>query len=106
MQFINLLATLGLGLVAAASPVMSNIKQRATRQIQFLGVNLERADFYPTTTTYSNPYNLLYTWYNLSMIDDLVSNAGSNTFRIDIRMENMTPSGMNGTVDTDYLGNL
>ncbi|KAI9656345.1 MAG: hypothetical protein M1821_005008 [Bathelium mastoideum] len=69
---------------------------------EFFGVNESGAEF---GTAIPGVYGTDYTWYNTSTYDTWISN-GANIFRVNFLMERLTPSGLTGTIDAAYGGNL
>ncbi|KAK4539263.1 hypothetical protein LTR36_000841 [Oleoguttula mirabilis] len=90
-------AAAGLSALAFAAPA----HEKRTK-LQFFGVNESGPEF---GTSLPGVYGTDYTWPTLSTYNTLIA-KGMNTFRVNILMERLTPSGMTGSLDAAYLGNL
>ncbi|KAF2220245.1 glycoside hydrolase superfamily [Elsinoe ampelina] len=78
-------------------------KRQSKNKLQFWGVNESGAEF--GQTNLPGTYNKDYTWYDLNAINTLIG-RGMNTFRINLQIERVAPSKLDGPVDAAYMGNL
>ncbi|KAK5128249.1 hypothetical protein LTR85_002916 [Meristemomyces frigidus] len=99
MRLSTFLLAAGLSTLVHAAPTH---KKRANK-LQFFGVNESGPEF--GTGDLPGVYGTDYTWPILSTYDTFIA-QGMNTFRVNILMERLTPSGLTGGFDAAYLGNL
>ncbi|KAF2142677.1 glycoside hydrolase family 5 protein [Aplosporella prunicola CBS 121167] len=88
----------GTASLALAAP--ANITRR---KLKWFGINESGAEF--GDGIFPGLYNKDYIWYSEDSIDTLID-QGLNMFRINFAMERLTPNSLNGTIDTNYMGNL
>lgn len=98
MRFTPFLLTAGLSMLVCAAPAV----EKRTKKLEFVGVNESGPEF---GTALPGVYGTDYTWPTLSTYNTFVAD-GFNTFRINVLMERLTPSGLTGAFDPAYLGNL
>ena len=80
MLFSNIFAAAALVSTAFAAP--SSKETRATRKLQFFGVNESGAEF--GNGNIPGVYGTDYTWYNTATIDQFIA-QGMNMFRLNFR---------------------
>ncbi|KAF2204236.1 glycoside hydrolase [Delitschia confertaspora ATCC 74209] len=96
-----IVAALGLASSALAAPTKAERAQ--SRKMQFFGINESGAEF--GEKNFTGVYGKEFIWYDLSTVDTFIS-QGMNLFRVNFLMERLTPSGLTGSFDPLYLGNL
>lgn len=99
MHFSSLVLT-ATATLALAAPTQ---EKRAAKKLKFFGVNESGPEF--GDGKFPGVYGTDYTWPTLSTYDTFIA-KGFNTFRVNLFMERLIPTTLNGTPDKAYLGNL
>lgn len=81
---------------------LSSLKARA-KTFQFFGVNESGAQF--GENSLPGVWGTHYIWPDLSTIPTFI-NSGFNIFRINFQMERLSPNGLTGQFNSEYLANL
>ncbi|KAG2419241.1 endoglucanase 3 precursor [Aspergillus terreus] len=89
--------------VAAGSAMAVPHHRKRASPFQWFGVNESGAEF--GENNLPGVYGTDYIWPEPSAISTLAK-AGMNIFRVQFKMERLTPDGMTGAYNEDYLANL
>ncbi|USP76691.1 glycoside hydrolase family 5 protein [Curvularia clavata] len=88
---------------AAAAAAGSSSASQASGKLKWFGINESGPEF--GEANLPGLYNKDYIWIDTKQVDQFLA-QGMNLFRINFLMERLTPSGLTGSLDPYYSGNL